>query len=817
MIAIAPGHTSGIQRFHGSFACPICGGSDDDPRGQERRCWGYLSSDGEYAHCMREEHSGGLPTHPGSGGYAHKLKGACKCGTEHAPADPPARQPKPKRPKKNEAYYHYKDESATLLFQAIRQRYIDTGEKTFTQRRPSGDGKWVYNLKGVRTVLYRLPELVKADSKKPVFFVEGEKDVDRLRAQGLIATCNPMGAGKWREEYAPSLRGRLVIIIPDNDKPGREHAEDVGRGLHGIAAEVKIVELPGLAQGGDVSDYLDHHTRDELIELAKSAPAWSPVEVEAPGDHGSPVEASGDRGGIGKDGLGARNLDRIELRKLTDWANAERVVHFYGHIVRYCYDWGTWLIFDGKRWAVDRNGEIYRLAKRAIALSYAEIEHAPGKEEKKALFGWLLGSENKKRLDSMIELTKKQERISIGSSDLDKNQWLLNVENCTIDLRTGEAKPHQRRDLITKIAPVEYHEDAPCPVWEATIETVMGKNPDLMSFLRRAAGYAITGDVGEQCLFFLYGSGANGKTTVLTQIEEILGDYACTIRSELLTVKKQQEHTTELCDLEGMRCVNTIEIEDGKRLAEALVKSLTGGDKIRARRMRCDPYQFSPTFKLFIAANHKPVIRGTDHGIWRRINLIPFSVTIPAERQDKNLPDKLRAERSGILAWMVRGCLEWQRDGLQVPEAVVNATAEYRADMDTLGDFIEERCEKGDECRANDLYKSYVKWCASNGNQHPLSMKRFGSELNDRGFKTDKRRDGIWRIGIKPLPDPYLEAAVIWLDEYLSNGPAKVGKILSMAEIAGHGKEFIFAAKDMLSVEDFEDGTVKHWRKTTPF
>src|SRR5919107_5291637 len=266
---------------------------------------------------------------------------------------------------------------------------------------------------------------------------------------------------------------------------------------------------------------------------------------------------------------------------------------------------------------------------------------------------------------------------------MDASPDLLNVLNGTIDLRTGELRPHRREDLITKMAPVEYDPNSPVPAWAATLERVL-PSPDLRAFFKKLCGYAISGETSEHLLPVLYGTGANGKSTVLSTLLAAAGDYGMQAAPDLLVAKKGA-HPTEVADLFGMRLVASIEVEDGRRLAESLVKQLTGGDKVRARRMRQDFWQFEPTHKVFMAVNHKPEVRGTDTAIWRRIRLIPFTETIPPGEQDKKLPEKLRAELFGILAWCVEGCLEWQREGLQAPEEVRRATGQYRSEMDVIG------------------------------------------------------------------------------------------------------------------------------------
>lgn len=266
------GSVKSDRRFLGDFPCPICGGTDDDRRGQGSRCFGFLSADGEWAYCTREEHAGRATMNPGSQAYQHRLKGKCPCGEQHAPAEP---KPRAGNFGKIVASYAYHDQAGKVVMQAIRFE-----PKSFRQRRPIEGGKWAWNLSGVELVLYRLPELLGADPAKPVFVVEGEKDVDALRALGLVATCNPMGAGKWRDRYSDHLRDRHVVILPDNDQAGRDHAEQVARSLQGKAASVRVVGLPDLPEKGDVSDWIvKGGTAAGLLKLVGAAGEWSPPNV----------------------------------------------------------------------------------------------------------------------------------------------------------------------------------------------------------------------------------------------------------------------------------------------------------------------------------------------------------------------------------------------------------------------------------------------------------------------------------------------------------------------------------------------------------
>ncbi len=427
---------------------------------------------------------------------------------------------------------------------------------------------------------------------------------------------------------------------------------------------------------------------------------------------------------------------------LTDVGNAERLVERHGEDIRYCFPLNQWLHFGGQRWRGDDAGEVERRSKETVRATLREAAPEEGPIVDRDLARHALASESRARIEAMIALARSEPGIPIRPEEMDPDQWLLNVENGTIDLKTGELREHRREDLITQLAPVEYDPSAKAPTWEACLETWL-PSEGLRRFVQKAVGYALTGDVSEQVLLFLYGPGANGKSTLINAIMEAMGDYALQAAPELLTVKASA-HPTELADLKGARFVASVEVEDGKHLAESLVKQMTGGDRIKARFMRGDFFEFSPTHKVFLAANHKPEVRGTDTGIWRRIKTVPFDVTIPKGGRDPALPAKLREELPGILRWAVEGCLLWQREGLGEPEEVKAATAEYRAEMDVLAGFIEERCvtRPGAWAKFADLYAEYETWCRESG-ELAEKKRTFGTRLKERGFSPAKGTDNV--------------------------------------------------------------------------
>jgi P4 family phage/plasmid primase-like protien len=404
---------------------------------------------------------------------------------------------------------------------------------------------------------------------------------------------------------------------------------------------------------------------------------------------------------------------------LTDLGNAKRVVRRHGENLRYCYPWKRALTWDGKRWAEDDTGESIRMVKETQADFFAWVirelavpdEDDDGDEDARerrkarkkrlqAMLAHALKWEEAHEIAACLELVKSEPGIPVRPADLDTNPWLFNVPNGTIDLRTGKLLPHQRGHLITKLAAAHYDPDAKCPLWERVLDRIMGGSGGLIRYLQRTAGYSLAGDVSEQVLFFLHGAGQNGKSLYLGVVKDVWGDYGCQAVSELLMAKNTEAHPTERADLFGRRFVATIETDEGKRMAEALMKQLTGGDAVKARKMRQDFFEMRPTWKIFLAANHKLMIRGGDFAVWRRIKMIPFAVTITEAEKDPHLGEKLKPEWPGILAWAARGCLDWQREGLGEPDEVRKATEAYRAELDLVQGFIDECCFVNGNARA---------------------------------------------------------------------------------------------------------------------
>lgn len=428
----------------------------------------------------------------------------------------------------------------------------------------------------------------------------------------------------------------------------------------------------------------------------------------------------------------------------TAYGNAERLCAMHGENIRYCYPSDKWFVWDGMRFCPDSTGAIERLAKQTVRQIGAEASQAEDEETRKALLKHALKSEGKSELKAMVDLSRSEPGVAIMPEHLDANHWTLNTQTGVLDLKTGGIVEHDRSFLITKLAPVDFKPGATCPTWMKFLDRIQAGNRAVIDFLQRAVGYSLTGDTSEQCVFFLYGTGANGKSTFLEVIQTILGDYSQRTEFATFLAKNNETVRNDIARLKSARFVSAVEAGKGKSLAEDVIKQLTGDDTITARFLFQEYFEFLPAFKVFLATNHKPIIKGNDHAIWRRIKLIPFNVTIPEEERDKALKTRLLDELPGILNWAIQGCLEWQRNGLQEPEEVQYATKSYQAEMDTLTAFFEDRCIVNPLARVplKELYVEYCKWAQANG-EPEISQRTLNGQLAERGYQQRKGAKGL--------------------------------------------------------------------------
>lgn len=436
-----------------------------------------------------------------------------------------------------------------------------------------------------------------------------------------------------------------------------------------------------------------------------------------------------------------------QLSKVTDMRLAELFSNLFYNDVRYWAESKKYLTYDGRRFTTDREGSAFPFVKRMINQMYEEAKSIPDDAKRQDAIKKITGYETHARQEQLLRAVAVTPEVIVSSCQLDRDPMLLNVRNGTLDLATGVLRRHNPADLITRIVNVDYIH-ARCTEFMRFIERVLGGNRDLIGYLQRWVGYCLTGRIDEQVLLFLYGLGANGKTTLANILEILLGDYANTAGCSVLMHRNNRDATNDVARLRGARLIKVSEFDESERLDEATVKTLTGGDRITCRFLYGEHFEYTPEFKIMLLGNHKPKITGRDNGIWRRIHMLPFNVTIPEEERDPKLQDKLLEELPGILAWAVQGCLEWQNRGLSPPAEVRSAVAEYRHGEDIFRQWIDEACVTGPEYTSTpeallESFKKYSGW-------RQVTPTKFGKMLGEAGYERRASGTRFW-CGIRPL------------------------------------------------------------------
>jgi putative DNA primase/helicase len=618
--------------------------------------------------------------------------------------------------------WDYVDINGNIVSQKIRYTKRD-GSKSYYQQRPDGMGGWIKESKS--TCLYNLPKVIEGvKAGRLVFLVEGEKCADALIARGLCATTSGSNTS-WRDKYVEVLKDAAgVVILPDNDIPGRNYANIVARALHKEKTPIYMIELEGLPDKGDVFDWFSNgHSKEELIELVEKTTEFIPKD--------EPEEK--------KDNvIDFRPEDYLD----TEFANSDRFVSQHKDIV-YKTEVG-WLIWDSKRYKLDQLKKVQELARSTIEMIAQEAK------EDRTLQIWAKKSRTHKAIASTLGISKSAAAMSIAY--FDSKPYLLNVRNGVINLKTGELFEHSKELLMTRLLDIDYDPRARCLKWIEFLNWAMRGNQEMVSFLQRFVGYCLTGDTSEQVFAFLHGEGENGKSKFMERIVKLMGEYCTSADKKLVMINKHDTKESNPSKIVGARFVNiSSEVDDRDRLDEAKIKQLTGEDTITASKLWRDPFDFTSQAKIMMRGNSKPTIADMTKGMWRRVLLIPFEAELAPGQRDKKLDEKFDAEMKGILAWAVQGCLDWQKIGLNPPEKIIQATLEYKSEMDVLGDWISTRAEVGDKCyseSASDLYTDYAQWCKATGHRE-MSQRKFSSHLKMRGFKNDHTRTGNLYIGIR--------------------------------------------------------------------
>ncbi len=566
------------------------------------------------------------------------------------------------------------------------------------------------------------------DVSQAVVFVEGDGKADGLAALDIAAASHK----GLRADQAAMFAGRSVTIWPDADEAGRRYADKAVVILRPHVRSIKIAEpLHDLGKGADIIDAIKAGwTRERILDWIAQA-----VVIETAAE--------------------TKVIDLL-VQQHNDVGNAQRLIAFRGEDLRFCAEFRQWLIWDGRRWAIDRVSRARIFAQEtALELNrqaFAARDEAAQKFARQSL--------DSKRLTAMQK--EAEPHLSVLASQLDTNSWLMNFTNCTVDLRTSMLQPHRREDLLTKVVDFAFVAAAECPLFLQFLHRIMGASPDasnalleraerMVVYLRKVFGYALTGITSEKAVFVAHGSGNNGKTTLLSLFLRLLDEYAALLQIETLMVRQENNNTqADLADLRGARYVTTSETDEGVRLAEGKLKRITQGmGKIKAIRKYENPIEFIETHKLFLDCNHKPQIRGTDQAIWNRLHLIPFEEVIAAEEIDRELSDKLYAEAEGILAWAVEGARRWHREGLGKPDEVASAAGAWRAEMNQIGRFKSEVCIcfDGIQTPARTMYLAYKTWAQEAGEDHVTEVQ-FSARMVAQGSAKGSNKRGAYYDGL---------------------------------------------------------------------
>ena len=636
--------------------------------------------------------------------------------------------------------YDYTDEGGKLLYQAVRCK-DKNGDKSFFYRQPNPKDPpdlkhrldpndpddrrhWINGLgENTRRVLYRLPMVLDSANiaqGKPIFLVEGEKDADRLHDIGLFVTTNKGGARNWQDEYSDFLTDWQVVILPDNDKAGRDGAERRARSLYAAGCrEFKILDLtnipPGLAEGKDVSDWLDGGgTKRKLTKLAEDIPPWTPDQ---------------------------QAVEPTAKFWPNDEYNAERFVARHGDKVRYNTKW-DWLVYDTRRWDRDEGDVLVETLARQTAKSlWAVYENAKLPEQRQQIIKWYIRSQDHGRINSMLMTARSFEGIHERWQLFDRDNYLFNCENGTIDLRTGQCRDHDPADRITRLAPVIYNSQASCELWLKCLDEWMQGDSDNIDYLKRLMGMCLTGDICARTFPIFHGPGRNGKSVFLDTIRGLMGDYAWTAPEDLLAGKTYRPHDTEIASLMGRRLVTLDETKPNMILRTSLVKRMTGDQTLTGRFLYENAFEFHTTSKTILATQNLPRITERTDAIWDRTRLVPWLYRVPDDRQDPYLVDKLKAEWSGILNWLIEGCLRWQKEGgiLHAPDAIKTATETYRRESDVLSDFWDENIlpdmPRESRVRKSEFRKVLDAWMEQNGYKFRVPDRELNDFMRNRGVR----------------------------------------------------------------------------------
>ncbi len=554
------------------------------------------------------------------------------------------------------------------------------------------------------------------------------------------------------------LKANGYVVAPPSIHP------DTGQPYR-IASDVPIADAPkwlvemvlgqqsGCTASSDAATIEEGGRNDTLFRKACSLQAhgWSEEAILAAiqGENAAKCAPPLDADEVERIVQSAMRYEPNTALPFTELGNARRLVLAMDGNARYQPQSKCWMVWDDRQWKRDEDGVVQRMAKEVTDKLLLDAKKFQDTDGRKKALAFARKSQSASQIRSMIELARTEPGLMIAHSKFDAHPNLLNVANGIVDLKTGELRPHDRELYLTHLLDIEYEASDSCPNFDRFVSEVLSGDAELIEYVRRAIGYTATGETREQCFFILYGDGANGKSTFLNSVRDVLGSYGKQTPTDTL-VSRPSAASNDLARLAGARFVTASEANADQTLADALVKQMTGGEPIAARFLYCDFFEFTPAFKLFLATNHLPKLNGNDPAMWRRIRTIPFERVFTPEEQDRDLAEKLKNERSGILSWIVQGAVDWYAQGLPNATAIEAANEAYRVEMDTVGCFIEERCDVAPSLAAPTaaLFASYRIHANDNGVE-PVSQRVFGRALTDQGFASEKRGGVAHRSGLR--------------------------------------------------------------------
>lgn len=571
--------------------------------------------------------------------------------------------------------------------------------------------------------LYNQPGIATANS---VVLVEGEKSAQALIEAGICATTAMHGANAPIEktDWSP-LADKAVIIWPDNDQPGMHYANLAAQAVLQAGALSCEILLPPAHRplGWDAADALAERTHP-------LTPDTPPFDVVGLLNSGQRLSVKPEQSVFNLEVDVSDCADPISW--LTEDGLSTAFTQRHGNDWRYVAGWGKWLTWTGRRWNEDSVLYIQHLIRGICRMACLRAD-TPRLKAKLA---------SASTISAVERIARSDPKHASTVDEWDADIWLLNTLQGVINLKSGALRPHNSQDRMTKMTTATPSGD--CPLWRLFLEQVTGNDRELQAYLQRVVGYCLTGSTQEHAMFFLYGTGSNGKSVFVNTLVTILGDYATNAPMETFMDNRSDRHPTDLAGLRGARIVTATETEQGRRWNESRIKEITGGDRITARFMYKDNFTYPPTYKLVMSGNHKPAIRNVDEAMRRRMHLIPFEVTIPKAQRDPQLQDKLLKERDGILAWSLHGCQQWQRLGLSPPKSVQDATSEYFEAEDAIGRWIEERCLLSTNANSltAELFNDWKQWAEATG-EFAGSQRRFSDLLINRGVEKWRNNHGI--------------------------------------------------------------------------